>query len=134
MTTRASGTFDVEITPQAGRDDSGAPRLGRMWLDKRFHGDLDATSRGEMLTAGEIASGSAGYVAIERVSGALHGRRGAFALQHSGVMNRGVGELSITVVPGSGTEELAGLSGRMAVHIAGGDHSYDFDYALSDTE
>ena len=103
-----------------------------MSLDKAFHGPLEATSKGEMLTAGGSVKGSAGYVAIERVSGALNGRRGTFALQHSGTMTRGEPQLTITVVPDSGTGDLAGLSGRMTIEIAGGAHSYGFDYALAD--
>lgn len=132
MTSRASGTVDVEVTPQPSEDDRGDPPLGRMLLHKRFHGDLEATGNGQMLTAGSYASGSAGYVAIERVVGKLHDRRGAFALQHTGVMTRGTAELTITVVPGSGTGELAGLSGRMTIHIDGGEHSYDFEYDLGE--
>lgn len=100
-------------------------------MDKRFHGDLEATSKGEMLTAGTSVEGSAGYVAIERVSGTLHGRRGTFVLQHSGTMTRGAPQLTITVVPDSGTNELVGLAGRMVITIADGKHSYDFEYTLA---
>jgi hypothetical protein len=102
-----------------------------MSIDKQFHGDLEATSRGEMLTAGTDVPGSAGYVAMERVTGRLHGRSGAFLLQHSGTMTRGAPQLAITVVPDSGTGELAGLGGRMAITITDGRHSYDFDYTLA---
>jgi hypothetical protein len=126
--TQARGTFDVKVTPVADAD--ADPALGRMTLEKQFRGDLAAASRGQMLTAGNPATGSAGYVAIERVSGTLHGRRGSFALQHSGSMTRGALQLVITVVPGSGTDELSGLTGRMAITIEGGKHSYEFDYAL----
>lgn len=126
--TQARGTFDVKVTPVADAD--ADPALGRMTLEKQFRGDLDAASRGQMLTAANPATGSAGYVAIERVSGTLHGRRGSFALQHSGSMTRGALQLVITVVPGSGTDELSGLIGRMAIIIDGGKHSYEFDYAL----
>src|SRR6185312_9342775 len=97
---------------------------------KQFHGNLEASSKGEMLSAGTSIKGSAGYVAIERVSGTLHGRSGAFVLQHSGTMKRGTPELSVTVVPDSGTGELTGLAGRMMIHIAGGKHSYEFEYTL----
>jgi hypothetical protein len=132
MTHRASGTFDVKVTPQASDDKSeGAP--GRMSIDKQFHGDLEATSKGEMLTAGTAVKGSAGYVAIERVRGALHGRTGTFALQHSGTMTRGAPQLTITVVPDSGTGQLAGLAGQMAIVITEGKHSYDFEYTLADS-
>jgi len=104
-----------------------------MAIDKQFHGDLEATSKGQMLTAGTAVKGSAGYVAIERVSGALHGRSGTFALQHSGTMTRGAPQLTITVVPDSGTGELLGLAGKMAIKIEDGKHSYDFEYTLAET-
>jgi Protein of unknown function (DUF3224) len=123
----ASGTFEVKLTPQ---ETSGDPRLGRFSLDKQFHGDLEATSKGEMLTGGMPAKGSAGYVAIELVTGKLHGRGGSFILQHSGTMDRGKPSLSVTVVPDSGTEELAGLAGKMTINIADGKHSYGFEYSL----
>jgi Protein of unknown function (DUF3224) len=131
LTTRASGTFDVHLTPQSLADTALAGSLNRMAIDKQFHGDLEATSKGEMLAAGTSVKGSAGYVAIERVSGTLHGRRGTFVLQHSGTMTRGAPGLAITVVPDSGTDELAGLAGTMMITIADGKHSYDFDYTLA---
>ncbi len=125
--TQARGPFEVKMTPQPGLE----PPLARMALEKRYRGDLDAQARGEMLSAGTNVAGSAGYVAIERVSGTLGGRRGSFVLQHTGTMNRGEPSLSITVVPDSGTEELAGLSGKLAIDIReGGAHFYDFEYAL----
>ena len=127
MTKHARGTFDVKLTPQPA--DSGAVP-GRMSLDKRFHGDLEGTSQGQMLAATTAVEGSAGYVAIERVSGTLEGRQGSFVLQHSGTMDRGTPRLSVTVVPDSGTEGLAGLQGRMAITIEGGKHFYDFEYSL----
>jgi hypothetical protein len=102
-----------------------------MSIDKRFHGDLEATSKGEMLMAGTAVEGSAGYVAIEIVSGTLQGRSGTFVLQHSGTMTRGAPQLTITVVPDSGTGQLLGLAGRMTIIIAGGKHSYDFEYTLA---
>ena len=132
MTTRAAGPFDVKLIPQPA-DPATDGGLGRMALDKTFRGDLDATSKGTMLAAGTAVKGSAGYVALERVTGALHGRRGSFVLQHSGTMDRGAPTLAITVVPDSGTDELAGLRGRMAIIIADGKHSYEFDYELPDT-
>jgi hypothetical protein len=101
-----------------------------MAIDKHFHGDLEATSRGEMLMAGTSVKGSAGYVAIEAVTGKLHGREGSFVLQHSGMMTRGVPRLTVTVVPDSGTGGLAGLSGSMAINVAAGKHSYEFEYTL----
>jgi Protein of unknown function (DUF3224) len=106
--------------------------LGRMSIDKQFHGELDATSKGEMLTGMTPTKGSAGYVAMERVTGTLKGRNGTFILQHSGTMNRGVPTLSVTVVPDSGTGELAGLTGSMNIIITEGKHSYDFTYTLPD--
>jgi Protein of unknown function (DUF3224) len=127
MTTLARGTFEVKLNPQAPDD----PAIGRMLLDKQFHGDLEATGRGQMLAAGTDVKGSAGYVAIERVGGTLHGRSGSFVLQHSGTMTRGEPQLTITVVPDSGTGELAGLTCRMA--IADGKHSYEFDYQIAET-
>jgi hypothetical protein len=130
MTTCASGTFEVKLNPLVLDDNAEDATLGRMSIDKQFHGDLDATSKGQMLTAGTGVKGSAGYVAIERVSGTLHDRSGTFVLQHSGTMTRGAPQLTITVVPDSGTGQLAGLAGKMAIKIADGKHSYDFDYTL----
>lgn len=130
MTTRAAGSFEVKLAqlPLSGvAADSG---LGRMSLDKVFRGELDATSTGEMLSAMGGVQGSAGYVALERVSGSLHGRRGTFALQHSGTMARGARSLSVTVVPDSGTGQLEGLAGSMDILIEGKAHSYVFDYSL----
>ncbi len=123
---KASGNFEVDLKPQVTEDRA----LGRMTIDKQFHGDLEATSKGEMLTGMTDVKGSAGYVAIERVSGALHGRTGTFILQHSATMTRGVPQLSITVVPDSGTGELASLSGRLDIHIEAGKHSYEFTYEI----
>lgn len=124
--THAHGTFEIQLKPlpiEAG--------LGRMSIDKQFQGDLEATSQGEMLSATTAVKGSAGYVAIERVNGRLHGRLGTFVLQHSGTMNRGVAQLSLGVVPDSGTGELEGLSGDMAITIVEGQHSYAFTYTLA---
>ena len=126
----AAGPFDVKLAPQPAEEKVGDPSVGRMSIDKQFHGDLEATSKGQMLSTMGDVKGSAGYVAMERVSGTLHGRKGTFALQHSGTMTRGTPTLTITVVPDSGTEELAGLAGRMEIHIVDGKHSYDFEYTL----
>jgi hypothetical protein len=127
MTARATGPFDVKVTPQEDKTD---PAIGRHVLDKQFHGDLEATSKGEMLSTGG-AKGTGGYVAIEIVTGTLGGRTGTFALQHSGSMIDNAFTLIITVVPGSATGQLAGLTGKMNITIApGGKHTYDFDYAL----
>jgi hypothetical protein len=131
----ATGTFDVELTPEAsdeaeGADGAPGSTLGRMAMSKRFHGDLEGTSRGEMLTAMTPVEGSAGYVAIERVTGVLQGRSGTFVLQHTGTMADGEQHLSITIVPGSGTGELVGIAGSMSITIADGVHSYELAYTL----
>lgn len=131
VTKHAGGTFEVKMNPQAPEDNVGDPTVGRMSLDKQFHGDLEGTSKGQMLAAGTDVNGSAGYVAMERVKGTLHGHSGTFALQHSGTMTRGTPELSITVVPDSGTGELVGLAGKMAINIVDGKHFYDFEYTLA---
>ena len=128
--TKASGTFEVKLNPQP--DDLGEPTLGRLTIDKQWQGDLVGTSKGQMLTGGDVSTGSAGYVAIEKVSGTLKGRKGTFVLQHSGTMTRGEGQLTITVVPDSGTEELQGLEGKMTIKIEGKKHSYEFEYTLAD--
>jgi len=133
MTTRASGTFEVKLSPQAPDDQNDDASPGRMSIDKQFHGDLEATSKGQMLAAMTAVKGSAGYVAMERVSGTLHGRNGAFVLQHSGTMARGAQQQSVTVVPDSGTGELVGLAGKMTIIIADGKHSYDFEYTIAET-
>lgn len=129
-TQHAAGTFDVTVSPQPASSPTPGAALGRMLLDKRYHGDLDATAQGQMLSAGTVTTGSAGYVAIEHVVGRLHGKSGSFVLQHHGLMNRGVPQLSIIVVPDSGTGELLGLSGTMGIRIAEGKHFYTFDYTL----
>ncbi len=126
----ATGTFDVKLNPFPPDAYTEGTPLARLAIDKQFHGDLAATSQGQMLSAGTAVDGSAGYVAIERVTGTLAGRRGSFVLQHSGLMNRGAPHLTITVVPDSGTDELTGLAGAMTIHIADGAHSYTLDYSL----
>jgi hypothetical protein len=128
MATHATGTFEVKLTPlETNEKDS---TLGRMSIDKQFHGDLEGTSKGEMLTGMTSVKGSAGYVAIEKVSGSLLGKRGTFILQHTGTMTRGAPQLSVTVVPDSGTGELVGLAGKMTIKIDEGKHSYEFEYSL----
>jgi len=129
----ASGTFEVKLNPQASDEKPEGSTLGRMSLDKRFQGDLEASSKGTMLTAMTAIKGSAGYVAIERVNGTLNGRKGTFVLQHSGTMTRGEQQLSITVVPDSGTGQLLGIVGKMSITIAEGNHSYTFDYSITET-
>jgi hypothetical protein len=125
----ATGSFEVKLTPQSD-DHLQNTTLGRMSIDKQWHGDLEATSKGEMLTGGDVAKGSAGYVAIEQVTGVLNGRSGSFILQHNGTMTRGTPQLTISVVPDSGTGQLAGLTGTMTIKITDGKHFYDFAYTL----
>jgi len=133
MTATAKGPFDVKMTPQGDVTDPAA--VGRMSLDKAFHGDIEATSVGEMLGVRTAVAGSAGYVAIERVTGTLAGRKGTFALQHWGMMDNGTPDLKISVIPDSGTGELAGLSGTMTIDIQpGGKHFYVFTYTLPATK
>jgi Protein of unknown function (DUF3224) len=132
ITTHATGTFEVKLAPLELHHKIEGDTRGRMSSDKQFHGDLEGTSVGEMLSAGSVAKGSAGYVAIELVTGTLRGRSGTFVLQHSGTMTRGVLQLSVTVVPESGTGELAGLAGKMAINIVDGKHLYDFEYTLAE--
>jgi len=136
MSTRASGTFEVTVTPQLAEEAGQGSDLAiaRTTIDKQFSGDLQATSKVQMLSIGTRTAGSAGYVAMEWVSGILHGLSGRFALQHSGSMNRGATTLSITVVPDSGTGELVGISGRMDIDIVDGKHFYGFDYTFAAIE
>lgn len=129
--TTAKGSFTVQMDPQAGFGGTGDTSLGRLSLSKRYEGDLAATGEGEMLTAMTPVKGSAGYVAIERVSGTLDGKRGSFVLQHSGIMGHGNQALTITVVPDSGTDELAGISGTLRIDIVEGQHFYTLDYSLA---
>src|SRR5271165_5349391 len=132
VTTHAIGTFEVKVLPYTEDKYDEGTTLGRYSLDKQYHGDLEAISKGEMLTAGTSVKGSAGYVAIERVSGTLNGRKGAFVLQHTGTMNRSTPSMTISVVPDSGTEQLTGLTGTMTIIIDGTKHSYEFDYTIPD--
>jgi Protein of unknown function (DUF3224) len=118
------------MNPQGEADKAEGSTLSRMSLDKRFQGDLEGTSKGEMLAAMTDVPGSAGYVAIERIGGSLHGLAGSFVLQHSGTMNRGIPQQVISVVPDSGTGELRGIAGTMMITIAEGRHSYDFEYEI----
>lgn len=131
MTLKARGTFTVTLKALDAYNRNPGANLGRLSIDKRFEGDLQALSAGEMLSAGAPASGRAGYVAMEYVTGTLYGKHGSFALQHSGTMDSGAQSLSVTVAPGSGTDELTGLSGAMTIIITDGKHSYEFDYTLA---
>ena len=126
----AKGSFSVEMKPQADAGAVDGVSLGRMSLDKRFEGDLVGAGQGEMLTALTGVKGSAGYVAMERVTGTLHGKSGTFALQHSGTMTRGAQQLSITVVPDSGTGALAGIAGVFKLNMSDGRHFYELEYTL----
>lgn len=130
MTTIAKGTFVVTLKPLPLDGVDPATKLGRMSIDKQISGDLIATTKGEMLSAMTNTKGSAGYVAIEHVTGALNGRKGSFVLQHTGTMNKGSPSLSVTVVPDSGTEELTGLEGTFKIDIVEGKHLYEFQYKL----
>lgn len=128
MTDHVTGTFEVKITPQD--DKSEDKTMGRMTIEKTWHGDLEGASKGQMLTGGDPTKGSAGYVAMEKVTGTLKGKKGSFIFQHSGTMDRGENELKITVVPDSGTGELEGLTGTMTIKIENGKHFYDFEYRI----
>ena len=130
MTYHAKGTFEVSMKLLSETDSSAGAKLGRMSIDKQFSGDLTGTGKGEMLSAVTEVKGSAGYVAIERVAGTLNGRKGSFVFQHSGTMNRGAPQLSITVVPDSGTDELSGIAGSFQINIVEGKHFYEFAYTL----
>lgn len=130
VTHHAEGPFDVKTLPIAADSATEGTAIGRYALDKQYHGDLEATGKGEMLGAGNPATGAAGYVAIEEVTGVLQGRKGSFALQHFGSMGSGKFELNVHVVPGSGTGELTGIDGKMTITNDAGKHSYALDYTL----
>ena len=127
MTHHASGTFSVKVAPLTPAPAEG---LSRFSIDKEIHGDLEATTKGEMFSGGDPKKGLAGYVAIEVVTGTLAGKHGSFALQHSATMDANGPKMTVIVVPGSGTGELAGIAGTFTIHIEGTRHSYDFDYTL----
>lgn len=129
MAHHATGSFDVKVIPQPADDSAGGP-FSRLLLDKRFHGQLDGGSKGTMLGTMSGVEGSGGYVALEQFTGTLDGKRGSFVLQHNGSMVRNVPTMIVTVVPGSGTDQLSGISGTMRILIEGGQHSYDFEYSL----
>ena len=132
MTHHATGPFEVKLTPQPPEAENTT--LGRMKIDKQFHGELEAMSQGQMLSARTSTQGSAGYVAMEIVDGTLGGHKGTFVLQHSGSMDRGQSQLNVTVVPDSGTDELRGLSGTMKIrNEPDGKHFYEFDYQIAET-
>ena len=128
VASHAKGTFEVKITPQ--EDAALDKTFSRMSIDKQIHGDLEGTSKGMMVASGGPKQGAGGYVALERVTGTLGGRTGSFTLQHNATMENGKGDLNIIVVPGSGTEQLAGLSGKFNIEIKDGKHYYDLEYTL----
>ena len=128
MSNHATGTFEVKLIPE--EDKTGEAIVGRMSIDKQFQGDIEGTSKGLMVMAGTAVEGSAGYVALEKVTGTINGRSGSFYLQHSGIMRRGEGQLTIVVVPDSGTDELTGIDGQLNITITEGKHFYDFEYTL----
>lgn len=130
----AEGNFDVKTVPLPADEATAGTAIGRFALEKRYHGALEAEGRGEMLGAGNPATGTAGYVAIEQVAGTLKGRRGSFALQHDGSMEAGKFDLRVHVVPGSGTAQLAGIAGEMTIVAAAGKHSYRLEYVLPESE
>ena len=130
---QAQGTFDVKTAPLAADDATAATSIGRYSLDKVYRGDLEGVSAGEMLGAGNPATGTAGYVAIEQVTGSLHGKHGSFALQHFGTMVQGNFEINVKVVPGSGTAQLAGIAGTLTILIDGKSHSYQMEYTLPES-
>lgn len=134
MTQHAEGSFDVKNTQLTADGGTANTAIGRYALDKQYHGGLEATAKGEMLGAGSPATGTAGYVALEEVSGTLNGRKGGFALQHFGTMEGGKFELKIVIVPGSGTGDLAGIAGSATFNIAAGKHTYALDYTLPETK
>ena len=128
MTQHATGTFEVKLTAQD--DKTGDSAMGRMTIEKQWQGEMQGTSTGQMLTGGDLKTGSAGYVAMEKFTGSVKGRKGTLIFQHSATMNAGQGDLNITVVPGSGTDDLKGVSGKLTIKIEGGKHFYDFEYAI----
>jgi hypothetical protein len=131
MTTQAKGGFEVKMTPQTWSESSVDHTLARFSLDKQYHGDLEATAQGQMMSSGSGTPGSSAvYVALEKVTGSLHGRKGSFVLYHVGIMRKGVPELTITIAPDSGTDELTGLAGTLKIDRTDGKHSYELDYTL----
>ena len=130
VTKHATGTFEVKVTPLAAENNVGDPKIGRLSLDKQFSGGITAKSLGQMLGYQSETPGTGGYVAIEQVTGTLDGKKGGFALQHIGTMGGGKFELNVSVVPGSGTGELAGIAGKMTINLDGSKHSYDLEYTI----
>ena len=130
MVTHASGTFEVKVLPQTANEIETAAGIGRFTLDKQFQGELEGTSKGEMLASGGPQKGSGAYVALEMVTGKLNGREGTFVLQHNGTMTSTSTQMLITVVPDSGTGQLIGLEGKFLIKIVDKKHFYEFEYTL----
>ena len=130
MANHAAGTFNVNVKPIQADGDQELGRFARLSIDKQYHGALEGPSRGQMLAAETAVAGSGAYVAMERFDGTLDGRKGGFVLQHNGTMAGGVYDLSVSVVPDSGTDELAGISGTLRIVIEGKEHRYEFDYSI----
>lgn len=130
MVQTAKGRFEVKLQPLSFEGTEPTWKLSRMSIEKQIFGDLEATTRGQMISAMTDTKGSAGYVAIEHVTGTLNGKSGSFVLQHSGLMNRGTPSLKVVVVPDSGTDALAGLEGDFRIILEDGKHLYEFDYQL----
>ncbi|MGK5056567.1 DUF3224 domain-containing protein [Janthinobacterium sp. LB2P49] len=130
MHAHATGSFSISMTPSAAPQRAGRTTLGKVLLDKVYAGDLVATAKGEMLNAVTDTKGAAGYVAMEAITGALQGREGSFVAQHAGTMADGQQALTIEIVPHSGTGQLTGISGTLAIRIVNGQHFYDIDYSL----
>jgi hypothetical protein len=131
---QARGTFTVKTAPQPPDPAHTESQIGHFLLDKQYEGDLEGSAFGQMLGAGNPATGSAGYVAIERVTGRIEGRSGSFTLLHRGVMSSGALELLVTVIPGSGTGDLEGIDGTLTIEAKEGQHHYAFDYSLAATK
>jgi hypothetical protein len=131
VTKIAKGTFEVKMTPMTADKDAGDPAIGRLALDKTFSGDLAGSSKGQMLGSQSPVEGSAGYVAMEKFTGTLSGKKGTFQLQHSGTMQGGKFDLNVIVVPDSGTEELKNIAGKMKIIIEGKTHMYELEYTIS---
>ena len=130
MAHQATGSFELTMKAPPAGEGAGRLAVGRMLLDKQYSGDLVGTGQGEMLSAGNPASGSAGYVAIEHVTGTIGSLSGSFALQHAGVMHAGDSQLAISIVPGSGTGDFAGMAGTLKIDMVGRQHMYTLDYSL----
>ncbi|PHV16603.1 DUF3224 domain-containing protein [Janthinobacterium sp. BJB1] len=130
MHAHATGSFSITMTPSAAPQRAGRTTLGKVLLDKAYAGDLVATARGEMLSAVTDTKGAAGYVAMEAITGVLQGRQGSFVAQHAGTMADGKQQLTIVIVPHSGTGQLTGINGTLAIRIENGRHFYDIDYSL----